>query len=256
VERRRLDGELWALVAPGLERRGFLAAFSERTGGESDRPYRSLNLGFRTGDEVDRVRANRGRLVAALNLPPFATARQVHGTDVVHVGPGLAGRGFAEPEGGLSRGDVLSTSARSVPLGVLAADCLPIALASEAEGRLVAVHAGWRGLARGIIRVAVGLFEEPAGVAAAVGPAIGPCHYEVGAEVVEAVDAAGERAVWRRRDGGRFLDLAATAARSLAASGVPDIEDAGLCTACHPERFYSHRRDGRTGRQGMVVMRL
>jgi YfiH family protein len=256
VERRRLDGELWALVAPGLERRGFLAAFSERTGGGSDGPYRSLNLGFRTGDQVDRVRANRGRLVAALNVPPFAAARQVHGSDVVLVAPGLAGRGFDEPEGGLSRADVLSTSARSVPLGVLAADCLPIALASESEGRLVAVHAGWRGLARGIIRIALGLFEEPTGVAAAIGPAIGPCHYEVGPEVVEAVDAAGDRAVWRQRGGGRFLDLAATAARSLATSGVPEVEDAGLCTACLPERFYSHRRDAVTGRQAMVVMRL
>jgi YfiH family protein len=257
VERRRLDGDLRALVATGLEGRGFLAVFTERTGGESGPPYRSLNLGFRTGDHLDRVRANRERLVAGLRVPPFAVARQVHGSEVVRVGPGRARRGFDAPNRALPPADILSTSTRSLPLGVLAADCLPIALASEAEGRVVAVHAGWRGLAGGILQAALALFGDPAGVAAAIGPAIGPCHYEVGTEVLEAVGAAtGDPPVWQRRGGGRYLDLAATAARSLAASGVPEIEDAGLCTGCLPERFYSYRRDGVTGRQAMVVMRL
>jgi purine-nucleoside/S-methyl-5'-thioadenosine phosphorylase / adenosine deaminase len=257
VERRTLDGELRALVAPGLERRGYLAAFPERTGGGSDDPYRSLNLGFRTGDDLGRVRGNRQRLVAALDVPPFAVARQVHGRALVRVGAGRAGRGFTDPADVLPPADVLATSERAVPLGILAADCLSIALASPEEGVVVAVHAGWRGLARGILRGAVDLFGEPSGVAAAIGPAIGPCHYEVGPEVVEAVSAATPGgAVWARRGGRRFLDLAGTTARSLAAWGITEVEDAAACTACHPARFYSHRRDGVTGRQGMVVMRL
>lgn len=246
-----------ALVAPGLERRGFLAAFTERTGGHSEPPYRSLNLGLRTGDQVERVRSNRRRLVAALELPPFAVARQIHGAEVVHVGADRAGAGFADRSDAVGRADILATSERSVPLAVLSADCLPIALASAAERLVVAVHAGWRGLARGALQRAVGLFRKPPGVAAALGPAIGPCHYEVGPEVVEAVDAAAPGgAVWRRRASERFLDLAGTTARSLAALGIVEIEHADLCTACQSERFFSHRRDGVTGRQGMVVMRL
>jgi polyphenol oxidase len=249
VERRRLDDDIHALVATGLERRGFLAAFSERTGGISEGPYHSLNLGLRTGDDFDRVRGNRERLSRGLAVPGLVTARLVHGVAVARVG---ASDTTGVPVG---EADILEVEERGVPLGVLVADCLPIALASEAEGRLVAIHAGWRGLAGGILARAASLFASPAEVSAAVGPAIGPCHYPVGPEVAAAV-GRGSPAVVDRVGGELRLDLARTAAAALEAQGIHSVELAELCTACHEDRFFSHRRDGRTGRQALVAMRL
>lgn len=254
LERRRLAGEIDALVAPGLERRGVLTAFPERGGGESEPPFHALNLGLRTGDALDRVRRNRTRTVTALDVPPFALARQVHGTDVARVSGRDTGAGFDDPAAALGPADILVTDEREVPVAVLVADCLPIVLASH--DLLVAVHAGWRGLASGILARALSAFPDPTGVAAAIGPAIGPCHYEVGPEVVTAVEAGSPGgAVVERRDGSVALDLRRTAAVGLAARGVREVEVAEVCTACEPERFYSHRRDGRTGRHAMVAMR-
>ena len=254
MERGRPTGEIDVVRAPALERRGVLAAFPERGGGVSQAPFESLNLGFLTGDDPDRVRGNRVRTVSEMGIPRFAVARQVHGTAVTRISEEAAGAGFNDPATALGPADVLVTSAPAVPLAVLVADCLPIVLASEEL--LVVVHAGWRGLAAGIVARAAAQFEERAGVAAAIGPAIGPCHYEVGPEVVAAVDAGSPGgATVRRTDGTTALDLSATAVRALNAAGIRAVEVSGLCTACDPERFYSHRRDGRTGRHAMVAMR-
>jgi YfiH family protein len=243
------------LVAPGLERRGVLAAFTERTGGVSPDPFRSLNLGFRSGDLVARVRRNRKRVASALRVPPFASARSIHGVRAVRVGPRRAGAGFDDPSTILPPADVLLTGGRGIPLAVLTADCLPVVLASDEL--LVVVHAGWRGLAGGILDRAAGLFPESRSAAAAVGPAIGPCHYEVGADVAEAVAGGSPAgAVRRRREGRVFLDLPATATAILRAAGVPEVEVAGVCTACRGDRFFSHRRDGVTGRQAVIAMRV
>jgi YfiH family protein len=242
------------LVAPGLERRGVMAAFPERAGGESAPPFHSLNMGFRTGDDLLRVRSNRVRAVAAMDVPRFAVARQVHGTELAWVPGPAAGAGFDDPGTALGPADVLVTAERVVPVAVLVADCLPIVLASD--DLLVVVHAGWRGLASGILSRAASAFQDPAGVAAVIGPAIGPCHYEVGPEVVAAVEAGSPGgAVVERRDGPVALDLRHTAVRGLAAEGIREVEAAEVCTACQPGRFYSHRRDGRTGRHAMVAMR-
>lgn len=242
------------LVAPGLERRGVMAAFPERAGGDSEPPFQTLNMGFRTGDDLERVRGNRVRAVAALDVPRFAVARQVHGIDVARVPASAAGAGFDDPGTALGPADVLVTTERAVPLAVLVADCLPIALASE--GLLVMVHAGWRGLASGILSRAVSAFADPTEVAAVIGPAIGSCHYEVGPEVVAAVEAgSGGGAVVERRDGSVALDLRSTAVRGLAAEGITEVEAVEVCTACEADRFYSHRRDGQTGRHAMVAMR-
>jgi polyphenol oxidase len=254
VERRRLADDVNVLVAPGLERRGVVAAFPERAGGDSEPPYHALNLGLRTGDHPERVLRNRARVVASLDLPPFAVARQVHGTEEARVTEADGGRGFDDPATALGPADILVTAERAVPLAVLVADCLPIVLASE--DLLVTVHAGWRGLASGILARAAAVFEDPGRAAAAIGPAIGPCHYEVGPEVVTAVEAGSPGgAVVERRDGSTALDLRGTAARGLAACGVGEVEAAEVCTACEPARFYSHRRDGRTGRHAMVAVR-
>ncbi|MGH2675254.1 MAG: polyphenol oxidase family protein [Actinomycetota bacterium] len=242
------------LVAPRLERRGVLAAFTERGGGVSDPPFHSLNLGFRTGDDLQRVRRNRHRMVEALGIPPFSTARHVHGTELVRVTKVGAGAGFEDPATALGEADAVATDLPGLPVAVLVADCLPIVLV--ADDLLVLVHAGWRGLAAGILATAASELGDPSAASAAIGPAIGPCHYEVGPEVVDAVDRGSPGgAVVERRDGRMALDLEATASRALAASGVSDIEVMGGCTACQPERFFSHRRDGRTGRHVMVAMR-
>jgi polyphenol oxidase len=257
VERRRLTRGIHAVVSTALGGKGFLAAFTERNGGVSESPYRSLNLGFHTGDRPEDVAENRQRAVAALEVPPFASAEQVHGAAVVRVGEARAGAGFEGNRDEVPGADALAVTRGRLPIAVLAADCLPIALASPSEGRVVAVHAGWRGLAAGILDRAVGMFEAPSRVVAAIGPAIGPCHYEVGEDVALAV-AAGSTGgvVTERRDGRLFLDLPGTASRILRAVGVRSVERADLCTACESRRFFSHRRDGVTGRQALIAMRM
>lgn len=247
MERRVFPGDIRALVSEELERRGFLAAFTERTGGASETPYSSLNLGSEVGDPPRAVLENRRRLGAVLGVGELVAARQVHGITVRRV----AGHEAAE------EADALVTRRRALPLAIMTADCLPVALASEAEGTVAAVHVGWRGLAAGIVQQGVSLFREPGEVVAALGPAIGPCHYEVGREVVEAVrQEVGEAIVTDSAAGRSMLDLAATVEWLLRQLGAQVVESAGLCTACETGRFFSHRRDGVTGRQALVAVRL
>jgi YfiH family protein len=255
MERRQLGNGTHALVSATLEGNGILAAFTERTGGVSAAPYDTLNLGLRTKDSPRRVVENRRRITEALGVPPFATGQQIHGDHLVRVGKRRAGAGFEQPGEALPRADALAVRRRGIPVAVLVADCLPIALGSPNERLLLVVHAGWRGLAAGILARAIGAFERPSEVRAAIGPAIGPCHYEVGDDVAAAV-AAGSAvgAVSERRGGRRFLDLPRTAGEVLRAAGVRWVEISELCTACHQGRFFSHRRDGPTGRQALVAM--
>jgi YfiH family protein len=254
VERRTVEGVTF-LVAEEMERGGFLVAYSERIGGVSEPPFDSLNLGYATGDRPQHVRQNRERLVRALGLSSFAVAKQGHGSSVVRVGEKRAGAGFAGPPSPLGEADALAVSRPGVPVAVLVADCVPLALASPDQELLVAVHAGWRGMAVGVVGRALQAFER-AGVLAAIGPSIGPCHYEVDEDVAAAVAAGSESdAVTERREGRLFLDLPGTVAGVLRAAGVRRIEEAGVCTACRPERFFSHRRDGKTGRQSLVALR-
>jgi YfiH family protein len=253
VESPRPREDIGALVAPTLERRGVRAAFLERTGGVSAPPFDTLNLGFRTGDHYDAVRANRRRAAAALGIDRFTTARQVHGTGVARIGRTRVGAGFEAPSDAPPPADILATGLRGAAVATLVADCLPVVLATDRL--LVSVHAGWRGLAAGVLPRAVSLFPDPGAIGAWVGPGIGPCHYEVGPEVIAAVEASTPAAVDRRR-GRSFLDLSATARSQLRALGVVDVEAADQCTACSPERFFSHRRDGVTGRHGTVSVLL
>jgi polyphenol oxidase len=257
IERRELGGRVRALVSTTLERAGFLAAFTERTGGVSPAPFDSLNLSLVTDDDAANGRENRARVLRGLGIPPFATPYQVHGAKVIRVGEKRAGAGFEDPETRIPGADALYTKSRRLPLAVMTADCLPVILA-DAEGTAVAVvHAGWRGLAAGVLGAAVGAFEDPRRIRAVIGPAIGLDHYEVEEDVALAVASGSESgAVTRRRDGTLFLDLAGTARGVMKGLGVARIEDVALCTACESKRFYSHRRDGVTGRQGAIAMRL
>jgi YfiH family protein len=222
---------------------GGKVVFSTRLGGVSEGPYESLNLGILTEDDQRRVAENRGRLAnaAGLDSDRIAMGWQVHGTDLREWDAAPDGGGYAQPGAELDRVDGHLTREPGVGLLVLVADCLPVALASRDQ--VAMLHCGWRGLAGGIVEGAVGHFDETP--AAVIGPGIGGCCYEVGSEVLEAfdgLDGVGE---------GRMLDLKAVARRKLEAAGVEHIDDVDLCTSCHPDLFFSHRRDsGVTGRQG------
>jgi YfiH family protein len=219
----------------------YAVAFSTRRGGVSEAPFDTLNLGRLTTDVPEHVAENRHRLCdeTGTDAELLCFGRQVHGATVRRAG------GQGEP------GDGLWTDVPGRPLLVFGADCLPIAIA-RANGRppaVAALHVGWRGLLAGIVRNAVCSLGGGA-LAAALGPGIGPCCYEVGDEVaVPFRERYGEDVV----HGGR-LDLWSAAERALRAAGVADVHRTDLCTFCNPQLFFSHRRDaGKTGRQGMIV---
>jgi polyphenol oxidase len=235
MEWRERDGVKWLEADLG----GAWAAFSTRLGGVSEAPFDSLNLGILTDDAAEAVTENRRRLATALGLDPSQVvyALQVHGTRLLsHPGDG-SDKSLPEADGHLV------TEPGIAPM-VLAADCLPIAL--YGPGGLAMVHAGWRGLAGGIVGTAAEAVEA---TTAAIGPGIGPCCYEVGPDVLDAFgDLDGGIAE------GRMLDLPEVARRRLAEAGVATVESADLCTGCERELFFSHRRDhGRAGRQAGIA---
>ena len=218
----------------GWEQPGYVVAFTTRAGGVSDGVYASLNLTAGTGDDPERVAENRRRACGELGLDASRLSfnRQVHSPTVHRAG----GRG--EP------GDGLWSDEPGEPMLAFSADCLPIAIARlGAARRLAVVHAGWRGLAEGVVAAAVDAVGGE--TAAAIGPAIGPCCYEVGEEVSALFDDDLTM--------GRHLDLWTAAERALRRAGVATVERCDLCTRCHPELFFSHRRSGRArGAQGVI----
>jgi purine-nucleoside/S-methyl-5'-thioadenosine phosphorylase / adenosine deaminase len=245
------------LVAEDLEAAGISAAFSCRVGGRSRPPFDSLNIGLNTGDDAGDVHANRALLAGALGLDAaeLATVYQVHGPAVLVVepgrrAPGVDGRPVAAADG-------IVTGAPGVA-AVGAADCVPVLLA-DPDARVVgAVHAGWRGIALGVVETAVAALAlaggNPGVTVAVIGPAIGGCCYDVGPDVRDAVLARCASAASVTRDGRPSLDLAAGAAELLHAAGVREVRAAGLCTGDDPGRFFSARRDRRTGRQAGVIV--
>jgi YfiH family protein len=238
---RWLAAELGA-AGPGTGRVGF----GSRVGGVSEAPYDTLNIGVLTDDADVAVVENRRRLAVAVGVEPgnVPIGLQVHRADVVvHDGPQEPSP-YVEP--GTAPEEVDGHVVRRPGLAplVLTADCLPVALAGP--GGVAMLHCGWRGLAAGILARGASMVEASA---AAIGPGIGPCCYEVGAEVLEAFADLGDGIA-----DGRMLDLPEIARRLLARAGVEQVESAGLCTFCEPELFFSHRRDhGRTGRMGSLA---
>lgn len=234
----------------GLELGAAQVLFTTRRGGVSEGPFQSLNLGLWTDDDPRRVSANRARLAELVGVPRerFVQGRQVHGTVVQR--HRTAPSPLAEP----APADGQVTNQADVATVVLVADCLPVALACA--GAVGMVHAGWRGLAGGVLEEALAALCDVGGggpVQAAIGPGAGGCCYEVGDQVAEAfADLPGALAPGSGR---RRLDLKAAARRRLEQAGVETVHDVGLCTLCSdPALFFSHRRDGgRTGRQAGVA---
>jgi polyphenol oxidase len=253
---RTLPGGVLALVPGTMEDAGFTVAFTERSGGASSGIYTSLNLGLQSGDDPELVWLNRDRVAASVGVDGLAFAGQVHGARIERVAAGDAGSGLREHRGAFANADGLVTDHAGVALAILTADCVPVALADPETGRLAVVHAGWRGIAGGIVGQAIAAFDRSSHVVAAVGPAIGPEHYEVGEDVARAVGKACPAGAVTRRTGTRLLlDLPSSVAGILAAAGVGRISRTELCTACEEDRFFSHRRDGTTGRQALVAVR-
>lgn len=215
-------------------------AFSTRHGGVSGGPYESLNLGVLTRDGPENARENRRRLCEAAGADPerLAMNRQVHSRAVNRAVAGERGR----------EGDGLWSDEPGTPMLKLTADCLPIALARRAGSPVLALlHAGRMGLLEGVVEAGVAALGG-AHIAAAVGPGIGPCCYEIGDDIADAYRARFGGDVLR----GRNLDLWAAAERVLRAAGVDSVERVDICTACSSD-FFSHRRDGGvTGRQGVI----
>jgi polyphenol oxidase len=226
------------------------AVFTLRQGGVSAVPYATLNLAAHTGDGPDAVAENRRRLRAQLELPGEPVwLEQVHGANVIDLDR-LAGQG---PH----RADAALTRAPGRVCTVLVADCLSVLLSERRGAAVAAVHAGWRGLTGGVLEAAVqALAVAPAELIAWIGPGIGAQHYEVGAEVRQALIAVepAHAAAFAPNARGRWqCDLVAIARHRLLSLGVAQVYGGEGCTFAEPERFFSYRRDGRCGRMAALI---
>jgi YfiH family protein len=235
--------------------RGVRAAFTTRLGGASAAPWDSFNLGTHVGDDPVHVAANRARLRALLDLPEEpGWLNQVHGH-------GVADLDAAPADAPVPTADAAIAKAPGRACVIMVADCLPVLFATRDGDRIGAAHAGWRGLAAGVLESTVKAMKVPAShLSAWLGPAISQAHFEVGAEVRDVFVAtdAGASAYFAANPRGRFqCDLAGLARRRLAALGVGAISGGEWCTFGDPERFYSHRRDaqarGSSGRLAALV---
>jgi YfiH family protein len=237
--------------------RGVHAAFTTRVGGVSSAPWDSFNLATHVGDAPDHVAANRARLKELLALPAEpAWLSQVHGTEVADLDS------LTHDQGAITADAAIARTAGRVCV-VMVADCLPVLFASR-DGRCVAAaHAGWRGLAAGVLERTIAQLGVPAAqITAWLGPAISREHFEVGEEVRTAFVAADPRAAgaFTQNFRGRWqADLQQLARLRLSALGVSDVSGGQWCTFADPDRFYSHRRDsgtqGNSGRMAALIWR-
>ncbi|MFG1495113.1 peptidoglycan editing factor PgeF [Saccharospirillum sp. HFRX-1] len=226
---------------------GVRLAWTQRSGGVSQAPFDSFNLAHHVGDDAATVDANRQQLLTSLpGCTDIRWLSQVHGTDVKDVCLSQNG----EPA------DAAITSEPGLAACVMTADCLPVFFWQQ-DGRQVAIaHAGWRGLAGGVLANTLAQFDDPATVFCGLGPAIGPTAFEVGADVVDAFSG------WPNADlafqptgkANKWLaDLPALAAAWLQRAGVATVYCSGECTFVQGDDYYSYRRDGRTGRMANLI---
>jgi hypothetical protein len=240
-----------------LEGSGVVHAFLTRLGGASAPPFDTLNLGHTVGDNLATVEENHDRAFAVLGLDrkQVVSPYQVHGTHVRLVSQ--AHTGTAQPAT-----DGLLTTTPDVALLLRFADCVPILLFDTKHRAVGVIHSGWRGAEGNIAAAAVETFARHAGsqsgdLWAGIGPAIGPCCYEVGGEMADAISKASPEGieVLQRRGGSLYLDLPGLVRAQLAKAGVKQIVLSNICTACHTEEWFSHRAEnGRTGRFGALAM--
>lgn len=221
------------------------ALITTRSGGVSTGKFASLNLSMRVGDDPQCVASNRAILRACLPAEP-AWVKQVHGTAVIE-----AGRAAPDAEA-----DGVVAHDTGMVCAVMTADCLPVLLTDRAGKSVGIAHAGWRGLAGGIVEnVVLAMDEPPRDLIAYVGPGIGARCYEVGEDVRKAFvdrDPAAARSFAPRQNGKYLVDLFGLARQRLAAAGVAEVHGGKFCTASE-ERFFSFRRDRTTGRMASLI---
>lgn len=251
-------------VAPA----GVGAAMSQRSGGVSTGPFESLNLSFGVGDDAAAVAENRRRWAAAIGVRPV-WMRQVHRADVLRL---TAEHRASAPGAPLPTADAAWTTERGLACTVGAADCMPVLFALRDGSAVATAHAGWRGLAGGVLEATLaalckGTGAQPADVAVWLGPCIGPRRFEVGADVLAAfghpIDTAdttdSARFVPHRRADGSaawLANLPRLARDRLEAASVTAITDAAACTVEDTSRFFSFRRDRVTGRMAAAIWRV
>jgi len=223
-------------------------AFSTtRQGGFSQQPWDSLNLGDNCGDDPQHVRENRQFLETLLPSKP-QWLRQVHGTRIVNLDDGEA----------LIEADASTTTKAGKVCAILTADCLPVLFCDRAGTKIAAAHAGWRGLANGVLEATVAAMGcNPGDLLAWLGPAIGPRAFEVGQDVVDAfTQAHNDNNIAFKPHGDRWLaDLYKLARLALGRVGVKEISGGQYCTHTQQDKFFSYRRDGKTGRMATVIWR-
>ncbi|MGR2667172.1 peptidoglycan editing factor PgeF [Vibrio campbellii] len=220
---------------------------STRVGGFSTAPYQGLNLGAHVGDDLSIVEKNRDWLAQQAKMPSAPIwLNQTHSTVVAQV---------SDPTTQVLDADGVFTSSSQVVCSAMTADCLPVLLTNTQGTQVAAVHAGWRGLANGIVENALELFSGE--VMAWLGPAIGPQAFEVGEDVLQAFvdfDSQAHQAFTPREAEGKWLaDMSKLATQRLNKFGITQVFDSGLCTFQDKEDFYSYRRDGVTGRQATFI---
>lgn len=240
-----------------------LAVMSHRTGGVSGGIYRSLNLGFSTGDEPACVRENRWRLYRACGIDAerVVVGAQVHGAGVVEIREEDAGRGALDIRGVVPEADGMVTRSPAIYLLAISADCPVIVLYAPSSRTVATAHCGWRGAARGMVESALDAVcraggGPPAGVWAAVSPSIGSCCMEVREDVADRFRHAGFLRPGPPGSGRYYLDLKGFIRERLLSRGVPAAQVAidPECTSCRADRFFSHRKErGRTGRGGVLA---
>lgn len=230
----------------GLSDRGVRGVCTTRVGGGSQGAFQGLNLATHVGDDPLVVRRNRQRLAERFDLPSSPRwLNQVHGTDILAVSQSALAIKDAVADGAI-------TAESNAVLAILTADCLPILLASCDGARIAVVHAGWRGLAAGIIEAAVAGFDG-APLCAWIGPGIGLCHFEVGPEFkVRFPDA---ETLMRHLGPRDYFDLPKAAERCLQHAGVRHVVQSERCTVCDVGTFYSYRKEGVTGRFASLLWR-
>ncbi|MCA6063180.1 peptidoglycan editing factor PgeF [Thalassolituus marinus] len=223
---------------------GVGAVVSTRSGGCSSAPWDTNNLAFHVGDKPQHVALNRHALLASLpDVRAIQWLEQIHSADVARACSGsvtlTADAGFTQDKG--------------LACAVMTADCLPVLFCDDAGTQVAAAHAGWRGLADGVLLNTLATFPDPAAVRVYLGPAIGPQAFEVGPEVARSFPWADSGHFRQGRGDRLFADLYGLARQQLNSAGVRDITGGNLCTYTQRELFYSYRRDGQTGRMASLI---
>jgi purine-nucleoside/S-methyl-5'-thioadenosine phosphorylase / adenosine deaminase len=258
LEKIDRGGPVYYQFEQWLDTPSIVHAVFTRLGGTSAAPWDSLNVGGTVGDRPDAVKRNLDLMYETLELDGgrACTVWQVHSADAVVADEPPPGRRW------LARADGVVTNRPGVPLTMRFADCVPILFFDPRQRAIGMAHAGWRGTVRQVVASTLRAMQtafgtDPADVQAAIGPSIGPDHYQVGPEVVEAVRQAfgsSDGLVRKASDGTDYLDLWAANRLALERAGVHQIEVAGMCTASNVAEFYSHRAErGRTGRFGVMI---